>query len=114
MVPDGPGTDRIESDWSTRAYDGREPPVSITLGGGADDGRPGEGDDIRGVERIILSKAGRVAGTEAAEYVKLHQVGDAGELIGEGGDDELRGGDGADRVDGGSGTTTWTAASATT
>jgi Ca2+-binding RTX toxin-like protein len=103
VVDGGPGVDRIESDWSTRLLDDPEPPVAITLGGGADDGRPGEGDDIRGVERLILSKGGRVVGTDAAEYVKLHQVGDAGELVGAGGDDELRGGDGRDTIDGGPG-----------
>jgi hypothetical protein len=103
FVDGGAGVDRIESDWSTRLLDDPEPPVALTLGGGADDGRPGEGDDIRGVERIILSKGGRVVGTDGPEYAKLHQVGDAGELIGLGGDDELRGGDGADAIDGGAG-----------
>jgi hypothetical protein len=103
VVDGGAGVDRIESDWSTRLLDDPEPPVALTLGGGAEDGRPGEGDDIRGVERIILSKGGRVVGTDGPEYVKLHQVGDAGELIGLGGDDELRGGDGADAIDGGAG-----------
>ena len=44
-----------------------------------------------------------VVGTDAGEYVKLHQVGGDGVLIGNGGDDELRGGDGADRIDGGPG-----------
>ncbi len=103
VVDGGPGVDRIESDYSTRLLGDPEPPVSITLGGGADDGRPGEGDDLRGVERVILSKGGRVVGSAAAEYVKLHQVGEPGELVGRGGDDELRGGDGNDTIDGGAG-----------
>ncbi len=103
VVDGGPGIDRIEADWGTRLTGDPEPPVSITLGGGADDGRPAEGDDIQGVERIILSKGGRVVGTDASEYVKLHQVAEPGVLIGAGGDDELRGGDGADAIDGGPG-----------
>ena len=32
-------------------HDG-DPPVAITLGGGADDGRAGEGDDVRNVEKV--------------------------------------------------------------
>ncbi len=44
-----------------------------------------------------------MVGTDAAEYVKLHQVGEPGSLTGMGGDDELRGGDGADTIDGGAG-----------
>jgi hypothetical protein len=46
---------------------------------------------------------GRIVGSDGPEYVKLHQVGGDGELIGNGGDDELRAGDGADRIDGGAG-----------
>ncbi|MDQ3742618.1 MAG: hypothetical protein M3389_16935, partial [Actinomycetota bacterium] len=104
VVDGGPGIDTIESDYVTRDPDAFQPQVSITLGGGADDGRPGEGDDLRGVERLVLSDpGGKVVGSDAAEYVKLHQVGENGELIGNGGDDELRAGDGADKVDGGAG-----------
>ena len=32
--------------------------VNLTLGGGADDGRPGEGDDVRNVEKLISFHAG--------------------------------------------------------
>jgi Ca2+-binding RTX toxin-like protein len=104
VVDGGPGVDRIEEDYSTRTIDDVEPPLSFTLAGGADDGRPGEGDDIQGVERFVLSKGvTRFAGTDAAEYVKLLQVSEPGDLSGAGGDDELRGGDGSDRIDGGTG-----------
>jgi RTX calcium-binding nonapeptide repeat (4 copies) len=103
VVDGGPGVDEINSDWSTRRTGDPEPLLNVTLGGNADDGRPGEGDDVRGVERLTMSKGGRFVGTEASEYVKLHQVGDNGDLIGLGGDDELRGGDGSDRIEGGAG-----------
>jgi Ca2+-binding RTX toxin-like protein len=104
VVDGGPGVDTIESDYVTRDPDAFQPQVSITLGSGADDGRPGEGDDLQGIERLVLSDpGGKVVGSDAAEYVKLHQVGENGELIGNGGDDELRAGDGADRIDGGPG-----------
>jgi hypothetical protein len=102
VVDGGEGVDTIESDYSSRFVD-VDPPVAITLAGGADDGRPGENDDLRSVERLTLSVPGRIVGSDSPEYVKLHQVGGDGELIGNGGDDELRAGDGADRIDGGAG-----------
>jgi hypothetical protein len=99
----GPGVDEINGEWSTRLTGDVEPLLAVTLGGGADDGRPGENDEVVGVERLTMSKGGRFVGTDADEYVKLHQVGDDGELIGHGGADELRGGDGRDKIDGGTG-----------
>lgn len=103
VVDGGAGIDRIESDYLTRDPDDVEPLVAFTLSGGADDGRPGEGDDVRAVERFTFAKGARFVGTDADEYVKLHQAGESGELAGMGGADELRGGDGADRIDGGAG-----------
>ena len=49
VVDGGPGFDRIDQDWN----DLSGAPVTLTLGGGADDGRPGEGDDVRNVEKVI-------------------------------------------------------------
>ena len=103
VVDGGDGVDTIEKDYSDPSSSAPPLPVNVTLAGGADDGRPGENDDIRGVERMVFSSAATVIGTDAAEYVKLHQVGGDGVLVGNGGDDELRGGDGADRIDGGAG-----------
>jgi Ca2+-binding RTX toxin-like protein len=103
VVDGGEGIDTIESDYGSRYSSAPTPPLTFTLAGGADDGRPGENDDVRGVERLILSSAATVVGSEAGEYVKLHQVGGDGSLTGNGGDDELRGGDGADKIDGGAG-----------
>ena len=77
--------------------------MAITLAGGADDGRPGEADDLRGVERIVLRTPGRVVGTDGPDEIVFSQVGSDSELVGGGGDDRLRGGDGADRLDGGAG-----------
>src|SRR4051812_46559666 len=102
VVDGGPGIDTIDQDYSSR-YATTISPVAITLGGAADDGRPGENDDLRGVERIVLSGGGRVVGSDAAEEIVFRQVGTDGELIGAGGDDVLQAGDGNDRVDGGPG-----------
>ena len=102
VVDGGPGLDSIEDDYSSRFTD-VDPLVAITLGGGADDGRPGEGDSLVNVERVALHIGGTFVGSEGADEFKLMQVGSASTLEGRGGDDRLRGGDGADRLDGGAG-----------
>lgn len=102
VVDGGPGVDTIDQDYASR-FASAVVPVAITLAGGADDGRPGEGDDLRGVERLVLSGGGRVEGTDGPDDVSFHQVGTASELLGGGGDDTLRAGDGNDRLDGGPG-----------
>jgi Ca2+-binding RTX toxin-like protein len=103
-VDGGAGYDTIDSDYSSRfAVSGAPNPLSFTFGGGADDGRAGENDDVEGVERLVVSSNGRFVGSDGPEYIKMHQVGGDGELIGNGGDDELLGGDGTDKLDGGAG-----------
>ena len=102
VVDGGPGFDRIEGDYSSRFSD-TDPPVSITFGGGADDGRPGEGDDLRSVEKVWLNVGGTFTGSEGADEFRLSQVGTPSTMDGRGGDDRLRSGDGADRLDGGAG-----------
>ena len=105
VVDGGPGVDTVTGDYSSRFRPSGSPPqvLSFTLGGGADDGRPGEGDDVHGVERLIVSDGGRFTGTDGNDYIKLAQVGSPGELIGGNGDDDLNGGDGTDKLDGGPG-----------
>jgi hypothetical protein len=102
-IDGGPGYDRIESDWSDGSFAAAPQPVALTLGGGADDGRPGEADDVRNVERVISHTASRLVGTDAAEYLEVFQVTGPSELIGGGGNDTLKANDGADRLDGGAG-----------
>jgi hypothetical protein len=101
VIDGGPGLDTVDSDWQQDSSSAL--PVNVTLGAGADDGRPGESDDVRNVEKIRSYAAGRLVGTDRPEYLEVFQVGGASELIGNGGDDTLRGGDGPDRLDGGPG-----------
>ncbi|HEY4097721.1 MAG TPA: hypothetical protein VGM33_19515 [Baekduia sp.] len=104
VVDGGPGVDRIEQDWSDRTQPDRpNPPVTVTLAGGADDGRPGEGDDIRGVESVVTHQPSALVGTEAAEHLEAFQTNGSATLIGHGGADELKGSGGADTLDGGAG-----------
>jgi Ca2+-binding RTX toxin-like protein len=102
VVDGGPGLDTVDADYSSRFSD-VDPPVAITLAGGADDGRPGEGDDLVNVEKVSLNVGGRFVGSAGPDEFKLAQITDASELIGAGGDDRLRGADGPDRLEGGPG-----------
>jgi Ca2+-binding RTX toxin-like protein len=102
VVDGGPGTDTLQDDWTSRFTD-LHPDVSLTLAGGADDGRPGEGDDVHGVERVIVNEGGSLAGTDGPEHLEAYQVLDSVRISGGGGDDELIGAGGADTIDGGAG-----------
>ncbi|WCB94411.1 hypothetical protein DSM104299_03147 [Baekduia alba] len=103
-VDGGPGIDTIDSDYSSRFRDSTLPVgLSFTMAGGADDGRPGESDDIRNVERLMLAESPRYVGTEGNDFVKVAQSTNAGSLVGLGGDDDLSGADGMETIDGGPG-----------
>lgn len=103
VIDGGPGVDRIETDFSDRTYDYVQPPLSVTLGGGADDGRPGENDEVRSVEKLIFNIAGTYVGTDADETLEMHQILGGVKLDGRGGQDKLVGADGQDTLDGGAG-----------
>ena len=102
VIDGGPGTDTLQDDWTSRFTD-LHPDVSLTLGGGADDGRPGEGDDVHGVERVIVNEGGSLTGTDGPEHLEAYQVLSSVRISGGGGDDELVGSGGADTIDGGAG-----------
>ncbi len=97
-IDGGPGYDTIESDWE---YD--DDPVAISLGGGADDGFAGEGDDVRNVEKVQTHQPSTLTGTDADEYLEVVQVTSPSTIRGAGGNDTLRGSDGAETLDGGPG-----------
>lgn len=103
LIDGGPGTDRIEIDFSDRSYDYVQPALNVTLGGGADDGRPGENDELRSVEKLIFNIPGTYTGTDADETLEMHQILGSVKLDGRGGNDKLVGADGPDILDGGTG-----------
>jgi Ca2+-binding RTX toxin-like protein len=98
VVDGGPGIDTIDGDCAD--YDLTvQQPLSFTMAGGADDGRPGENDDIENVEQLRLSLSPtRYVGTEGNDFVKVAQATNPGELLGGGGDDDLSGADGTESV----------------
>jgi hypothetical protein len=98
VIDGGPGVDSIEQDWQES-----EAPLTVTLSGGADDGRPGEGDDVRNVENLKGFSSGRFVGTDGPDSIEVVQSTAASDLSGLGGDDSLNASDGNDRLDGGAG-----------
>ena len=102
VIDGGAGKDKIDWDWAEPSD--QQPAISLTLGGGADDGRPGEKDDLRNVEFIDLSSYhGTFVGSENADDIEMHQDLTGSTISGLGGDDRLLGADGPDVVDGGAG-----------
>src|SRR4051812_19143514 len=103
VVDGGPGIDTIESDYADYDLDVQQP-LSFTMAGGADDGRPGENDDIHNVERLSLSVSPtKYVGTDGNDYLKVAQAANAGDISGGAGDDDLSGADGMEKIDGGTG-----------
>ena len=79
--------------------------MNVTLDGVANDGRPGENDNVVGVEQLDMYVVGSITGSDAAEKIVLVNPGNHGSstLIGNGGNDELVGYDYDDTIDGGTG-----------
>jgi Ca2+-binding RTX toxin-like protein len=101
-IDGGPGNDQID-DWNIPDA-AMHPQTTVTLDGAANDGRPGEGDNVVGVEKLSLHVNGTFVGTDAPEYVEVLNVTDgASSLAGLGGNDVLKGGDSPDAIDGGAG-----------
>jgi Ca2+-binding RTX toxin-like protein len=104
VIDGGPGYDYVDS-WTIPEMLQRQPSVTVTLDGVANDGRPGENDNVTGVEDFQMYTVGSFTGTDAAEKIVIFNPGNSGPstLIGRGGDDVLVGHDQSDSVDGGAG-----------
>ncbi|WP_028057573.1 calcium-binding protein [Candidatus Solirubrobacter pratensis] len=100
VIDGGPGYDRI--DWTRSSYTEANT-YNVTLGAGADDGLPGEGDDVRNVEKVQTYGPSTLVGTDADEYLEVVQVTSPSTIRGGGGNDTLRASDGPDTIDGGAG-----------
>jgi hypothetical protein len=79
----GPGTDSI----TLGTVDG--PPVDVSLDGRADDGLPGEGDDIASDWEHVTIESGRLTGDDGPNTLTIEANGT---VDGRGGDDTLSGG----------------------
>jgi hypothetical protein len=101
-IDGGPGYDQVE-DWNIPSAP-THPQPTVSLDGVANDGRPGEVDNVMNVEKVSFYVNATFTGTDAADYAEVVNVGDgASSLTGLGGADTLKGGDAPDTIDGGAG-----------
>jgi Ca2+-binding RTX toxin-like protein len=119
LLAGGPGADRLSGgtgvifpfpffeeefedlELDIAVYDRRVAPVSVDLDGAADDGEPGEGDNVgTDVEGVVGGRGGDTLIGDARENLLIGQGG-GDRLVGGGGLDFLEGGDDADVVSGG-------------
>lgn len=103
LIDGGPGVDRVEG-WVI-PDDDVHPQASVTLDGAANDGRPGEGDDVREVERIVSHVSGTFSTSDAADVVEVWANLDYGAsaIASLGGNDVVTGGNASETIDGGAG-----------
>jgi Ca2+-binding RTX toxin-like protein len=104
VVDGGAGKDSVE-DWATPGSDSSHPPVSITLDGQANDGRPGEQDNVTNVEHFESYVSGHFVLSEGPDEVNVWSSTDEGAstIEGLGGADRLTGGNYVETIDGGAG-----------
>ncbi|MDO8185571.1 hypothetical protein Q5424_02370 [Conexibacter sp. JD483] len=97
-IDGGAGRDTIVNDW---VNDPANTPIGVTLDGVANDGLPGEGDNVVGVEAIQVNQpATLVAGADAVAF-RVFQTGPgASKLVGSDQADTLTSYDYADTIDG--------------
>jgi hypothetical protein len=102
-VDGGPGLDTVD-DWTIPSND-YNPPISVSMDGVANDGRPGEADNVLNVEKIESHVSGTLAGGPGDDVFTVYANLDEGNstLIGNGGNDKLTAGHYADTLDGGIG-----------
>jgi Ca2+-binding RTX toxin-like protein len=101
VLDGGAGYDTL-SDWGDCGPGSDRRPVRVTVNGVADDGRPGEGDDVRDLDVLQLFVPATVVGTDAANAIEIHADGDSA-IEGRAGADDLRAGSGRETIDGGTG-----------
>lgn len=104
LVDGGPGFDQVD-DWADNTSANRGKRVTITMDGIANDGRPGEADNVVGVEFIKAFAPGSYSMTEGPDRVESYAPSDLGPstIAGLGGDDVLLAGNGSQTIDGGAG-----------
>lgn len=99
VIDGGPGVDRVESDWIQNDRGAGQ--LAISLDGVANDGHPGENDNVVGIERFDLHQpTAFVAGGDAVFFKLLNTGPEPSSLTGGPGNDTLVSYDSADAIDG--------------
>lgn len=106
----GPGADDLQPGFGgapTFAYaPGEAGDLTVGLDGVADDGHPGEGDNVRPGDNLWIRASGNhvLTGSDGPETLHLNfDVTGTSRIDGRGGDDWIDGGAGDDTIDGGAG-----------
>jgi hypothetical protein len=102
VVDGGAGWDQIEMNWQSEPSD-YQPPINVSIDGVANDGRPGERDNVVGIERIYLTAPATLTGSDGPDELTFFNSDGPSHIYGRGGDDRLSGFDLADTIDGGAG-----------
>jgi Ca2+-binding RTX toxin-like protein len=101
-IDGGPGFDQID-DWNIPDAP-THPQPTVSLDGAANDGRPGENDNVVNVEKLDFHVNATFTGTDGPETVSVLQVSEGASTINAlGGNDVVKGGDSPDTIDGGAG-----------
>jgi Ca2+-binding RTX toxin-like protein len=102
VIDGGPGNDQID-DWNIPG-DATHPQPTVSLDGAANDGRPGEGDNVVGVEKLDFHVNATFTGSDGPDVVSVLNVSEGASAIAAlGGSDTIQGGDSPDTIDGGAG-----------
>ncbi|UUY05701.1 hypothetical protein LRS13_09325 [Svornostia abyssi] len=103
VIDGGAGFDNTDGDWMVES--GKfQPMITVSLDGTANDGRPGENDNVTGLEKIYLNApATLIGGNDADEFTVFNTSDGSTKMVGNGGNDKLTSFDHADEVDGGAG-----------
>jgi Ca2+-binding RTX toxin-like protein len=108
VLDGGPGFDQIEGDWMVDSGQ-HQPHITVSEDGQANDGRPGENDNVTNLEKIYLNAPATLTGDgEDDEYTVFNTAETPSSLSGGGGNDKLSAFDYDDTVDGGIGNDTLT------
>ena len=102
VIDGGPGYDQIENNWVSEVGS-YQPPIVVSVDGVANDGRPGENDNVTDVEKIYLNAPASLTGSDGPDELTMFNTDAGGTLNGRGGDDKLSGFDLDDTIDGGAG-----------
>ena len=108
IIDGGPGRDTVD-DWSNPSQN-EAVEVAISLDGAANDGRPGEGDNVLNIERVEAAGTfGSYSGTDGPEAFLAGTTGKLSTINAGGGDDEILSYRGEETIDAGAGNDTITA-----
>ena len=104
VLDGGAGYDTL-TDWGDCGPGSDRRPVAVSVNCQADDGRPGEGDDVRDLDALLLYVSANVIGGDAGENIAIYAPTDTPDssIQGRAGNDDLRAGSARETLDGGAG-----------